>query len=356
MPILDKNNEHELEKYNEFVRKYHGASLMQDISWSLVKTDWKNEIVYIEENGKILASMSILLEKVPKMNSYLAYSPRGPVCDFYNIEIVNRLLKEAEKLKEKYNIFVIKMDPEVIKDENLIKLYKENNFKVKGEEADIEALIQPVHNMVLRLENEDEDTLFKRFSEKTRYNIRLSNKKGVTVKYSKSEDDLKIFYELYKVTCKRDKIGCRAYEYFKNMLDAYKDNLRIYIASHEGDNLSAAIGINYGGKLFYIYGASSNEKRNLMPNYAMQWEMIKWALDTKCTNYDFGGVLNMDPDNGLFRFKSGFCKQEGVTVLIGEIDKAYDKKVYFLYSKILPIIKNIKKFFKKIKRNITSKR
>ena len=93
-----------------------------------------------------------------------------------------------------------------------------------------------------------------------------------------------------------------------------------------------------------------------MPNYAMQWEMIKWALETKCTNYDFGGVLNLDSNNGLFRFKSGFCKKEGVTVLIGEIDKVYDKKIYFAYSKVFPKVKKIKKFFRNIKRNITSKR
>ena len=356
MPILDKQNKEQVEKYNNFVRNYKGASLMQDINWADVKTEWINEIVYIEKDSKIIASMSILLQKVPKINSYLAYCPRGPVCDFYDLDLVKLIIKEAELLKEKYNIFVLKMDPEVLQDEKLVKLYKENGFKVRGGNSDVESLIQPVHNMILRIQNETEDTLFKRFSEKTRYNIRLATKKGVSVRYSESEEDLKIFYEIYKVTCKRDKIGCRAYSYFKNMLDAYKGFLRIYVASHENDDLSAAIVINYGGKMFYIYGASSNEKRNLMPNYLMQWEMIKWALECKCDNYDFGGVLNMNKDNGLFRFKSGFCKQEGVSLLIGEIDKVYNKKVYFLYAKVLPLVKNVKKFFKNIKRNITSKK
>ena len=158
---------------------------------------------------------------------------------------------------------------------------------------------------------------------------------------------------MYKITAIRDKIGCRAYEYFETMLDAYnEDTVRIYIAKHEEDFLSAAIAFNYGKELFYLYGASSNEKRNLMPNYLMQWEMIKWALETNCTKYNFGGVLNLDKNNGLYKFKSGFCKKDGVTEYIGEIDKVYDKKIYFVYTKILPKIKKIKRSIRNIKRKI----
>lgn len=356
MPILNKNNNEELEKYNKFVRNYNGANLMQDVLWSKVKNDWINEIVYIEEKSQIVASMSILLKKLPKINSYLAYCPRGPICKQNDFDTLKKLICEAEKLRDKYKYFVLKMDPEIIANSDIKELYIKNGYKIRGEKSDVESLIQPVHNMILRLDSENEESLFKRFSEKTRYNIRLANKKGIKVTYSTSSEDLKKFYDVYKITCKRDKIGCRAYSYFENMLNSYKDFLRIYIAYFEDEVLSAAICINYGGKCFYIYGASSNEKRNLMPNYAMQWEMIKWALQTKCTNYDFGGVLNMDPQNGLFRFKSGFCKKEGVTVFIGEIDKVYNKGVYFLYTYVLPIIKNIKKFFKRIIRNIKSKK
>ena len=356
MPILNKQDENEIKRYEEFLKEQKKVNLMQSLNWAKVKSDWENEVVYLENEGKIVAGMSILLKKIPRLNSYLAYSSRGPVCDFNNIDVVKSLVKEAELLKEKYNIFVLKMDPEVIEDKELIKLYKDNGFIVRGENSDVESLIQPVHNMILSLDGEDEESLFKRFSEKTRYNIRLASKKGVKVRYSQSKEDLKVFYELYKVTCIRDKIGCRAYSYFENMLESFKDYIRIYVASYEEESLSAAICINYGSKAFYIYGASSNEKRNLMPNYIMQWEMIKWAIDTNCDNYDFGGVLNLSKDDGLFRFKSGFCKKEGVTLLIGEVDKVYKKGVYFLYAKVLPIIKNIKKFFKRIARNINKNR
>lgn len=347
MPILDKANSKQIEKYNKYIQTYDGASAMQDLNWANVKSSWIQEAAYIEENDNIIAAMTILLEKVPKINSYFMYVPRGPVCDINNIELVKKLVKEANKIAKKYNAFVLKFDPGVIYDEKIEKLYNENGFKVIGKNANKDELIQPRYNMILNLKNETEDSLFKRFSEKTRYNIRLSQRKGIEVRYSRDAKDLRSFYELYKITTIRDEIGCRAYEYFENLINAYDENqARIYIASYNGQDLSAAIALNYGGKMFYIYGASSNEKRNYMPNYLMQWNMIKWALETRCTNYDFGGVLILNESNGLYRFKIGFCKEEGPTEFIGEIDKVYKPFIYFVYSKCLPIFKKVKRHFR----------
>ena len=182
----------------------------------------------------------------------------------------------------------------------------------------------------------------KSFAEKTRYNIRLSGRKGVTVRYSRSIEDLKKFYEIYKITTIRDRIGCRDYEYFERMLNAYDESkLRIYIAEHEGEALAAAIATNIGGELFYVYGASSNVKRNLMPNYAMQMAMIRWGLETNCRTYNFGGVLNLDPNNGLYKFKIGFCREQGLEEYIGEINKVYNPMIYFMYTVGMPLKRKI---------------
>ena len=96
------------------------------------------------------------------------------------------------------------------------------------------------------------------------------------------------------------------------------------VAEHEGEALAAAIATNIGGELFYVYGASSNVKRNLMPNYAMQMAMIRWGLETNCKTYNFGGVLNLDPNNRLYKFKIGFCREEGLEEYIGEINVDYN--------------------------------
>lgn len=347
MPILDKQNEVERNRYETFIKTYEGASLMQSLCWGKVKFNWEQEGVYLEENGEIVAAMTVLVEKVPRINSYLMYAPRGPVCDATHVDMVTRLVAEAEKLREKYKAFVLKFDPTACYDTKLQQQYEKAGFKVLNRQVNKDNLIQPLHDMVLYIKDYTPDDLMKTFAEKTRYNIRLAKRKGVQVVYSRSEEDLKRFYELYQITAIRDNIGCRSYEYFKTMLEAYDENhLRIYLAKHEDEYLSAAIAINYGGELFYLYGASSNEKRNLMPNYLMQWEMIQWALATHCSKYNFGGILHMEPENGLYKFKIGFCKKDGVTEYIGEIDKVYDKKVYFLYTKMLPCLRTLQRVFK----------
>ena len=352
VPVVNKENKKQLQRYEEYILKYNGSSLMQSIHWADSKFDWVPEYVYLENENKIVAAMSILFKKIPYMNCYMAYCPRGPVCDVYDIDTVEKLISEIEKLKSKYNIAFLKFDPNVKYDLKLEELYKKHGYKILGKNVDKDDLIQPLHDMIIYLNNFNEEELLKSFSEKTRYNIRLAKRKGVEVYYSRKKEDLKIFYDLYKITAVRDKIGCRAYEYFETMLDSYDEkNLRIYIAKHEDTYLSAAIAFNYGGELFYLYGASSNEKRNLMPNYLMQWEMIRWASESNCQKYNFGGVLHLEPNNGLYKFKIGFCKKDGVTEYIGEIDKVYNKFVYFVYTHILPGCKKIKRKIRNIKRS-----
>jgi len=348
MPILNKENKEEVIKYKEFVDNYRGASLMQSMNWADVKKGWDSEYVYIEEDGQIVMAISLIIRRY-LANKTIIYAPRGPVGDIYDIDKVKRIMDEVEAVAKKYNAFIVRFDPESYYDEKLEKLYKDNGFVVRNKKLSKDELIQPRFNMILNLAGRTEDEIFKGYSEKTRYNIRVATRKGVTVRYSRNEEDLKIFYKLYEITGIRDNIASRPYSYFERMLNTFNEKtLRIYIAEYEGEALSAAIAINYGKKTFYLYGASSNEKRNLMPNYLMQQEMIKWAIDTGCNLYDFGGVFILDKSNGLFKFKEGFCRQEGVTEFIGEIDKVYSNFWYFTFTKLVPVYQKIMKSIKKM--------
>lgn len=351
MAILNKQNKEEVEKYKEFVDNYKSSSLCQSMCWADVKEGWDNEYIYIEEDGKIVMAMSLLIRKVVGSKSMI-YAPRGPIGDVYDVEKVKLLVNDIDKLAKRYNAFVFRFDPEMDYDEELQELYQNNGFKVRNRKFGKNELIQPRYNMVLKISGKTEEEIFKGYSEKTRYNIRVATRKGVTVRYSRDVEDLKTFHKLYEITGIRDKIASRPYSYFERMLEAFDESkLRIYVAEFEGEALSAAIAINYGKKVFYLYGASSNEKRNLMPNYLMQQEMIKWAVETNCNLYDFGGVFILNKSNGLFKFKEGFCRQEGVTEYIGEIDKVYSKFWYFAFTKLVPfaqkIMKNIKKMLKR---------
>ena len=348
MPLLDKKNKGQVDKYNDFVRNREHTSALQDLNWAYVKKEeWTHEAVYLEKNGNITAAMSMLIRTFAKGFSMI-YIPRGPVCDAYDIATIKQLVDEAKTVAKKYNVFVLKFDPEAIYDDKLEALYRQAGFKVRNHDKHKHEFIQPIQNMILRIKGKTEEEIFKGYSEKTRYNIRVAEKKGVTVRYSRDDSDLKKFYELSEITAKRDGITLRDYDYYKRMLEAFDENhLRIYIAEHDGEALSGAIALNYGGKLFYIYGASSNEKRNLMPNYLMQQTMIRWAVETGCSEYDFGGVFEINKANGLYRFKEGFCRQEGVTKFIGEVDYVYNKFAYFVFVKLLPLYKKIRKIIKR---------
>ena len=348
MAILDKNNKEDVKKYIDFIDKYEGASLLQSFGWADVKEGWLSEYVYVEKEGEIIAATCVLIRKFVSGKTIM-YGSRGPVCHVQDINLVIELGKEIDILAKKYKAVVFRFDPEVNFSEELTNKYVSAGFNVRNRKLSKDDLIQPRFNMVLNIKGKTEEEIFKGYSEKTRYNIRLSQRKGVTVRFSRDEENLKKFYELYRITGVRDKIASRAYKYFFDMLGAFDDDkLRIYVAEHEGETLSAAIAINYGKKVFYLYGASSNEKRNLMPNYLMQQEMIKWAVETNCSLYDFGGVFILDKSNGLYKFKEGFCRQEGVTEYIGEIDKVYNKLYYFLFTKIIPIFAKYKKILGKI--------
>ena len=247
-------------------------------------------------------------------------------------------------IRDRYHAFLLRFDPELPRMPELEEQYRKLGIRVRNDGCDKYDLIQPRYNMILKLDEPSFDELMPHFSEKTRYNIRLSARKGVTVHWSRSEEDLRKFYELYEITAVRDKIGHRPYDYFKRMLQAYdsSDLLRVYIAEHEGEALSGAICIHYGHKTWYIYGASSNNKRNLMPNYAMQAEMIRWAYENGSEIYDFGGVFILDKSNGLYKFKEGFCRREGATEFIGEFDKVYNPLLYLGFAKLEPMLQRLR--------------
>ncbi len=326
MPILDKNNKNDVARYNEFTRKAPFGKLSQDIRWEHVKKGWEGDYVYLEEGGEIVAALSVLSIKAVD-GRYFMYANRGPVSDFHDIATTKKLIAELEPIIKEKNPFLLRLDPECLYDENLVEAYRKEGFDFRAKETSLKALIQPRFNMILNMAGKSEDELLAEFNSKTRYNIRLSTKKGIVTKWAKSKEYIDIFYDLTKIMAERQGITYRPKDYFERMMEVYTDN-RIYVSWYGDEPLSAAIAFPYGDKLWYLYGASSNEKRNLMPNHNMQWEMIKWGLELEKTYYDFGGVYHFTSDDGLYRFKNGFCHKTGATEWIGELDLVYDREVY----------------------------
>ncbi len=183
--------------------------------------------------------------------------------------------------------------------------------------------VQPPDTVIVPIGTEEE--MLARMKKKTRYNIRLAEKKGVRVRRA-SLNELDAWYALYRETGERDKIALHPETYYRTLLELAattpgpKGDSQVAPQVHllfaeadlpEGTKLLAGnFVVTYGQQALYLYGASSNEHRNLMAPYALQWEGLKLARNEGCTEYDLFGVPPTNdpnhPMHGLFQFKTGF--------------------------------------------------
>ena len=309
-------------------------NFMQSEKWAKVKNNWKSEYIKIE-NGEETASALLLIKKIPFLNVSFVYCPRGPVCDFHNFKLTKELFEKIDTAAKKHNAFILKIDPFIDENdyeaiENLCKL----GFLHRGEKAGYEN-IQCKENYILNLDRSEEE-IFASFSKKHRYNIRLSERRGVVLKKC-GKEKLGEFYSLMKETAKRDGFNVRQKEYYERLLDTFKEEAGLFLCYHEEKLLSGALFILHSGVLTYLYGCSSGEKRECMPCYKMQYELIKYGLKNKAKVYDFGGIpYYYDEEHtnyGVYRFKKGFSGK--VVTYAGEFDYIYKKWVVRLFYRVL---------------------
>lgn len=332
MRFVTKETENE---YTEFLEKHDRCNFQQSLEWGKVKTAWTKEVVLAEdEDGKIIGSICVLIRKVPIFGNMM-YSSRGPVCDIHDKKVLEQLTEGVKELSKKYKAFVFRMEPDIKKDDNEFrKIVEEIGYKVKDDAKDFKDEIQPRFVFRLDIKDKTEDEILAGFHQKTRYNIRLATKKGVVVKEG-AREDLKDFHKIMVETGSRDGFIIRPLEYFEKMYDELAPkHMKLLMAYYEDKPISGIIPIMYGNKTWYLYGASSNSHRNLMPNYLLQWEMIKQAIANKHDMYDFRGVSGVvdesHPQYGLYRFKKGFGAE--FTEFIGEVYLPFKPLVYKMYK------------------------
>ncbi len=309
-----------------FVLSHPQGGFTQLSDWRLVKNNWDfAALVCRDEDGKILGSASVLIQKIPLIGTSFLYCPRGPVCDPHDKDVLACLKSGIDELAKKRRAHAFKMDPDVLfSDTEFAENAKSLGF-VQSYGPDGFEGIQARFNYRLWLNGRGEEELMANLTQQTRRNLRLAIRHGVEVRVC-GKEYLEDFCRLMAVTGERDGFGIRPPAYFERFLDALGEKARLYLAFYEGKAIAGAITVNAAGKTCYVYGASDNEARNVMPNYLMQWEMIRWAVETGCQVYDFQGVSgNLEPEGnhmyGLYRFKKGFNGQ--LDELAGEFDYVY---------------------------------
>lgn len=327
MEFLDFENPQAVAEYEAFVEK-SGGSFMQSVRWCGVKPDWRHEAVIVRDSaGGILGSMLVLVKKFSFPLKAFLYSPRGPVWDYQNPEVLRELLLGVWQLSRKYHAYSFKMDP-LIEETDSRKIFalRAAGLSFQPWQPD-EKTIQSRNNYILELRGRSEEELLRSFKSKCRYNIGLAKRKGVSCTVY-GRERLEDFQRLMEETGERDGFRVRSREYFGRMMDALGDRCRLYLCEYEGQALSGAICIQYGGRTCYVYGASSAAHREVMPNYLMQWEMIRWAVGSGCSIYDFQGVpCWYDPEHpnyGVYRFKTGFNGR--LAIYAGEFRMVFSRR------------------------------
>lgn len=320
MEFLDFNNLDAIKEYNAFLESSPVGSFLQSIDWTNVKEGWKHAAVLSRNfDGSLAGTVLVLIKKFPfPMKSFL-YAPWGPVCDLRDKEVLSDLLEGIRVLAKKHRAWIFKACPLVEEeDAETISVLKEAGFSFSPYLPDTK-IIQCRNNYILPIEGRSAEELYASFKQKWRYNIRLAKKKGVTCGCY-GVDHIDEFYKLIQETSQRDGFTIRSKEYFASMLEKLGERCRLYLCYYEGQALSGALTVQYGGRTSYVYGASTSLHREVMPNYLMQWEMIQWAVASHCHTYDFMGIPHWydekHPNYGVYRFKQGFNGR--VAVYAGE--------------------------------------
>ena len=359
------------------VRAQRSASFLQTPAWGTVKSEWRAESIgwFRGGGGEPVGSALVLYRQLPKVKRYLAYLPEGPVIDWSTEDLGEWLAPLTRHLKRS-GAFGVRIGPPVvvarwsaaaikqgIADESVHRLsdvpptersvegarvvsqLPELGWRLQQTEGGF-AAGQPKYNFHVPLrrtegreagEPRTEDEVLAGMNQQWRRNIKKAAKAGVEVRVG-TADDLPAFHELYVHTAERDGFTPRPLGYFRTMLEALgaeeEDRIRLYLAEHEGDLVASTLAIRVGGHVWYSYGASSSEKRDVRGSNAIQWRMMQDAIAAGADVYDLRGITDTldadDPHVGLIQFKVGTGGE--AVEYAGEWDLPLNGAIYQAFS------------------------
>jgi len=334
---------------NNFVMRANGGQFLQSWEWGEFQQEQRNRVwrLGVYQAGELLAATTVIERRLPLSRSYL-YTPYGPVfraalSDGQKEEIIQLILGKGREISiathTRSEIF-FRIEPRITKDDLGNFFF---NLGLKSVPA-----VQPRDTQVVDLTRSEEDIL-EQMHQKTRYNIRLADKRGVTVRIGKTDEDLQKFLMMMKLTTDRDNFHSHPLEYYEKLFakfrntdisDQSKLTIVLLFAEKNGVPLAAGLFSFFGDRVIYLHGASANQMRDLMAPYAVQWEAIKLGKKYQYGLFDLYGVApknrklkSSDKEikwGGISRFKRGFGGHE--VNYTGAWDWVYDKMWYAIYN------------------------
>jgi len=271
-------------------------SFLQSRNWSDFQNSCGRKTFNIENK--------LIIEYPLPLGLCYLYSPR-PYFD--DAKTLKNFLHEAQKIAKHENAVFIRLEPDINENFNIGNSLEIGNWKLE-----ISPSVQPQNTIILNL-NHTEETILEKMHPKTRYNINLAKRHGITIKKSTDPKDVNIFYDLALKTGERDNFSYHGRSYYEKMLEILGKNkmVELFIACYQDTPTAAIIVLFYKDTAVYLHGASDHKFRNLMSPYLLQWEAIKEAKKRGIKSYDLWGVAPANSENhswsGITRFKKGFA-------------------------------------------------
>ncbi|CAG0936282.1 peptidoglycan pentaglycine glycine transferase (the first glycine) [Thermoflexales bacterium] len=307
--------------------------ILQTWDWGQFKSRWGWIPRYFLNEERTAAAL-LLRRTFSPLKLNILYVPKGPALDYGDAALVDRVLGELIAIARRDHALFIKIDPDLPQPDRAILL--DRGWRASAEQ------IQFRNTMLIDL-TRSEDELLAALKPKTRYNVRLAQKKGVTVR-SGELSDLELLYRLYADTAQRDGFIIRPIAYYR---DAWGSFIRSglahpLIALVDQEPVAGLILFHFADRAWYMYGMSSNLQREKMPNHLLQWEAMRWAKSQGCAVYDLWGApdeLNeTDAMWGVYKFKEGLGAEFAPHV--GAYDFVISPLGYWLYTQAMPRILN----------------
>ncbi len=369
--------------WNQLISSLPNPHFLQTFEWGQVKAKygWKPYYAVWTQDGKFQVSESpitnyqsplaacLLLKRTIPIRGLSArlsvlYAPKGPLLDWSNASLRKRVLDDLQSFAKKQGAIFLKVDPDVVLGTGIPGA--DGSVEESGG-ADVQSELArrgwvyssdqiQFRNTALIDLQPTEDEMLARMKQKTRYNVRLAEKKGVAVRVG-TADDLSMLYKMYAETSVRDGFVIRDENYYLTvwkifMLNVERLTLNVQhqtplvvplIAEVDHEPVAGLFLFLFAGRAYYVYGMSRDAHREKMPTYLLQWEAMKRAKSAGCTVYDLWGAPEVFDESdsmwGVYRFKDGLGGR--VVRTLGAWDYAPNRFWYRVYSEFIPRVLNI---------------
>lgn len=309
---IEKINEAGRAEWNAFVGPEMRGHFFQSWEWGDFKrrSGWRPIRLAVRNNGRIIAAAQLLKWKIPLLPASILYAPRGPILDYGDTAAFDGLLSGIVSLAKSEHAAFLQIDPDIPKEHiSVTNSLVERGF-IAHMKYGVVGLTLPLRVFRLNVRKSDQE-LLSNMGHHRQY-IRLSQKKGVSVKQDNSLKGLETFYAILEETSRRKNFYIHSFRYMRALYDQFspRGNIKLFFTMFQDKPIAARLVIAFGDKCWDMYAGMLDEyHNNLRPSYLLVWEILRWTRDNGYTWFDFRGAGSPDPVShlyGIYMFKKGF--------------------------------------------------